>query len=290
MDEKKKLGKPQSDSEVINKHPSTLLVGYGWVGQHIGKYFKEAHWTDESGEYRTVDNELVKPKDKYDLGFISVPTPMGENGRCDTSTIDTVIEKHGKLFGNPNKVSVDNWCNKSTVEVGTIDRLKKQYGINICMSPEYVGETLGHPLLEAKPDPFIILGGDKETTRKFADAWTKVTNSYARIHQTDGKTAELTKLMENSYIATKVMFVNEFRNLAESIGVDYNELRELWLADPRVSRSHTYAYDDNKGFAGKCLPKDLTNLATYFREEVGNPAHMIEFLLKRNEEIRGKKK
>jgi len=281
--DKKILGKPKSDSEVLNKHPSTLIVGYGWVGQHIGKYFKDAHWVDEEEIVRTVkNNKETELRSKYDLGFVCVPTPMSKSGRCDTSSIDEVVD----IYRN----TVNHWCNKSTVEVGTMDRLKKKYGTKICMSPEYVGETLGHPLVDAKPDPFIILGGDKETTRTFADAWTKVTNSYAKIHQTDAKTAELCKLMENSYIATKVMFMNEFRDLAEAVNVDFNELREAFLMDPRVSPSHTYAYKENPGFAGKCLPKDLTNLATYFRDEIKNPAYMIEFLLKRNEEIRGKKK
>jgi UDPglucose 6-dehydrogenase len=272
----KTLGKPESNSDVVNKHPTTLIVGYGWVGQHIGKYFTEAHWIDDKLITRKAsDNSEVEPFEQYELGFICVPTPMLESGRCDTSIVLNAARSY----------NVKYWCNKSTVEIGTMDKLKEE-NIKICMSPEYVGETLGHPLLEAKRDPFIILGGEKKVTKKFAEAWTLVTNSYAKIFQTDGKTAELCKLMENSFIATKVMFCNEFYDLAEKMGVDYNELRELWLADPRVSRSHSYVYKDNRGFGGKCLPKDLNNLAWYFRNVQNNPAVFIEFLLKRNAELR----
>jgi UDPglucose 6-dehydrogenase len=156
----------------------------------------------------------------------------------------------------------------------------------ICMSPEYVGETLGHPLLSANPQTFIILGGWKQVTNKFAEAWTLVTNSYTKIYQVTSETAELCKLMENSFLATKVMFVNEFFDLAEGTGVDYNELREIWLADPRMSRTHSYAYRDNKGFSGKCLPKDLNNLCWFARNVIKRPAFLIEFLLKRNAKLR----
>ena len=64
--------------------------------------------------------------------------------------------------------------------------------------------------------------------------------------------------MENCYLATKVVFCNEFYDFAKKVGVDYNKLRETWLLDPRIGRSHTFVYDDNRGFGGSCLPKDTS--------------------------------
>lgn len=277
----KQIGKPESNSDVLNKHPTTLIIGYGWVGQFIGKYFIEAHYVAGDGKFcRVSDNEEVKPLEKYQLGFIGVPTPMLPSGQCDTSIVEDVVKSYAQ--------KVNYFCCKSTVEIGTIDKLKNLYDVNICMSPEYVGETLGHPLLNFNPETFVILGGDKEVTKVFAEAWTLVTNACTKIYQVSGKTAELCKLMENSFIATKVMFCNEFFALAEEIGVDYNELREIFLADPRMSRYFTYVYRNNRGFSGKCLPKDLNNLAHYFRHRSKGRAQakLIEFLLKRNNELR----
>lgn len=275
----KEYGKPESNSDVLNKHPTTLLIGYGWVGQFIGKYFTEAHYVDDTGVFRNVkDNEVVQPLHKYKLAFIGVPTPMLPDGKCDTSIVESVVEKYCGL--------VENFCCKSTIEIGTIDKLRDRFGVKICMSPEYVGETLGHPLLGANPETFIILGGEKEVTHIFAEAWSLVTNSQSKIYQVSGKTAELCKLMENSFIATKVMFFNEFFALAEEIGVDFLELREVFLADPRMSRYFTYVYRNNRGFSGKCLPKDLNNLAHFYRHNTGIKAELIEFLLKRNAEMR----
>ncbi len=242
------MNKLKPHSDVINKHPSTLIVGGGFVGTYIGKYFTEADWIDENKIYRQVsNNKKTKPKD-YDIGFICTPTPMLKNGRCDTSIVRDTI----KTYTKSKSVNKPYWCIKSTVEVGTIDDLVEQ-GYKACFSPEYLGETLGHPLAEPSRSPFIILGGQPETTKKFTEAWSLVTNSNAKIYQVPAKTAELCKLMENSFIATKVMFCNEFYDLAERAGVDYNQLREIFLADPRVSRDHTYVYKDNRGFSGKCL-------------------------------------
>ena len=64
--------------------------------------------------------------------------------------------------------------------------------------------------------------------------------------------------MENSFLALKVTFCNEFYDIAAAHGIDYNELRELWLLDPRIGRSHTFVLPDDRGFGGRCLPKDLS--------------------------------
>lgn len=278
MKPKKTLGKPESNSDVLNKHPTTLLIGYGWVNQFVGKYFTEAHWTDENGKfYKVSDNSEVEPLERYSLAFIAVPTPMLPSGKCDTSIVEAVVKSYAQ--------KVDFFCCKSTVEVGAIDKIQKLQKVNICMSPEYLGETLGHPLNEPLRNTFIVLGGKKNVTKVFADAWTTVTNSYSIIYQTSAKTAELCKLMENSFIATKVIFCNEFYDLAKSIGVDYNELREIWLLDPRVSRSHTYVYADNRGVSGKCIPKDVNNLVWYFEQNHITPK-LMKFLLKYNADLR----
>jgi UDPglucose 6-dehydrogenase len=167
------------------------------------------------------------------------------------------------------------------VEVGTTEC----FGDGACFSPEYYGETLGHPMAGVVRDPFIILGGPKGVTGAFAEAWSLVTNSNARIVQTTARAAELCKLMENAFIAVKVCFCNEMYDLAQVAGVDYNELRELWLMDQRVGRSHTYVYRENRGFGGKCIPKDTSNLCAWARAE-GRPAAMLEGVREYNEKLR----
>jgi UDPglucose 6-dehydrogenase len=78
--------------------------------------------------------------------------------------------------------------------------------------------------------------------------------------QCDALDAELIKYTDNAYLAVKVTFVNEMRNMADAIGADWHTVREGWLLDPRIERAHTAAFQDSPGFAGKCLPKDLAAL------------------------------
>jgi len=216
---------PQPHPEVVNQQPSVLIVGYGHVGHQMAAYFTEADYVDEDGVIRRVcDDTPVDGCPGYDLGFICVPTPPCEDGRCDTSIVREAWEKWRSV--------AMYWCVKSTVTPGTTESL----GPNVCFSPEYYGETLGHPLADPSKETFVILGGSAEVTRAFATAWSLVTNSYTRIYQTDARTAELCKLMENAWIAVKVSFCNEMFDLAELAGVDWHTLRELWLADLRVSR------------------------------------------------------
>ena len=273
------MGRCAPHPEVVNRLPSILIVGYGHVGQQIGKLFTAAAYMDVNDAMRWVsgDNPVIDPGPEqvlhFDLGFIAVPTPEGPGGRCDVSI---VRQAYGRWKG-----WARYWCIKSTVEVGTTESL----GSNVCFSPEFYGETVGHPLADPANQTFVILGGPPEVTRAFATAWTLATNSYTRIHQTDARTAELCKLMENSWIATKVSFCNQFYDLAALAGVDWHELRELWLADPRVSRSHTYVYKSNRGFGGACIPKDTAGLCAWARER-GMPAELIEAVRAYNRGLR----
>ena len=74
---------------------------------------------------------------------------------------------------------------------------------------------------------------------------------------------------------------------AGAAGIDWHELRELWLADPRVTPSHTYVYPDNRGWGGKCLGKDTANLCAWARS-VGKPASLIEMVRAYNDKLRGR--
>lgn len=305
---KKTLGTPEPHSDVLNKEPKTLLLGYGWVGQFVHKYFKQAdYWTPSRGLFlkkvwdkkeksEVEDYGFYEPfqkhgmdslkkgfngleeDERWEVAFISVPTPMLPSGRCDTSVVEEVVKKWHK--------HVDLFIIRSTVELGTTTMLQQMYPHNkFVMQPEYLGETLGHPLTEPARDTFIILGGEKRATEHAAEVWSKVLNANCKIRQTTAETAELCKYMENSFLAVKVLFVSQFRKLADKIGVDFMELREAWLDDPRIGRSHTMAYKDNPGFSGKCLPKDV-NAICYTAAELGTNLELLEEVLKINASMR----
>lgn len=292
----KTLGKPEPHSDVLNGEPKTVLIGYGWVGQFVHKYFKSAdYYTPEDGLMRlTPDGYMQHEKNiddwppplafrRYQLAFVGVPTPMNDDGSCDASIVEKVVEQWSK--------HVDLFIIRSTVAPGTIDKLTAQYPDNkFVMQPEYVGETLGHPLVEPDRQTFIILGGTREATSLAAEYWSLVLHPGAKIRQISGLEAEYCKYMENCFLATKVIFVNDFARLCRKTGVDFLQVREAWLDDSRIGRSHTFAYKDNPGFSGKCLPKDLNAMAHYARRIAGQPLELIEAILKINADMRKKVK
>lgn len=271
----KELGKPESDSDVVNSQPRVLLIGYGWVGQFMGKYFTEGHYVTSEQVVRSVaTNEAVEQNGHYDLAIIGTPTPQNtDTGRCDFSIVEEAVAKWAE--------NVDVFLCKSTVEIGTCDMLSEKYGKPVCMSPEYVGETLGHKLTEPRKDAFQIVGGPKEAREKVADIFMKVLHADAYIHLVETKEAELIKYAENYWITRRVDYWNDIKSLVDALGLSFQNVRNGICLDPRMNRTHSNVYDDNRGWSGKCLPKDMNALAHFAR--VHNvPLTTLEQLIDKN--------
>ena len=275
----KQLGKPESSSDVLNHEPKVLLIGYGWVGQYMGKYFKNAHYVGaEQIVKRVSDNEEVTGNHHYNLAIIGVPTPMNkETGKCDTSIVEEVVDKYRSI--------VDIFLVKSTVEIGTCERLEQKYGVSICMSPEYVGETLGHPLLEARRDAFQIIGGNKIAREMVAQMFMKVLHASAPIHLCSSKEAEIIKYCENMWIMQRVSYWNDVFNICGVLNSSFSTVREGLVLDPRLNRTHSNVYPENKGWSGKCLPKDMSALYYKLRKE-GLILSSLEHEIKKNAKVR----
>jgi UDPglucose 6-dehydrogenase len=278
----KTLGKPESSSDVINKEPKVLLIGYGWVGQYMGGYFKNAHYVTGDGIIRSQDGEtIIRDTNQigvkglhYDLAIIGTPTPMNkETGQCDTSIVENCVDNYKDI--------VDIFLVKSTVEIGTCERLEKTYGTPVCMSPEYVGETLGHPLLEPRRDAFQIIGGSKDAREKVAEYFMTVLHASAPIHLCSSREAEIIKYCENMWIMRRVDYWNDVFEVCETLDSSFQAVREGIVLDPRMDRTHSFVYRNNPGWSGKCLPKDMNALA-YKMRQVGHPMQRLEHSIKEN--------
>lgn len=210
-----------------------------------------------------------------DVTFVSVPTPMAADGTCDTSIVEDVV----RWIATPLIII------RSTIAPGTTDRLRARHGKRIVFQPEYLGETPAHVFAEMGEREFVVLGGAPEDVSAAADLYKHYYNSYVRFYFCDARTAELAKYMENAFYAVKVTFVNEFYEIARAHDVDFNTLREIWLADPRISRDHTFVYPEARGFDGKCLPKDC-NAIVQSAIACGYPAPFMDATLRINEFFR----
>ncbi len=260
------------------------LYGFGYVGKAMYEFLKDHYEVVifDPGYPEYSDMKRLAP---LSHALICVPTPMNEkDGSCDTSIVENILKSTKHKY----------YLIKSTVVPGTTARLVKETKKTIAFSPEYIGEgkyeipfwlDLPHPT-NMKLHTFHIFGGSKDATKPWVEIWQKIAGWTARFMQSDSTTVELVKYMVNSYGATKVTFCNEFFDIAQSLGVDYNELKELWLLDGRIGRSWTMVFPDKRGFGGKCLPKDVNGIVKN-SEKQGYSADLLKSVLKTNKKFRG---
>lgn len=261
----------------MKKKYTVAIIGYGVVGRAMHSLFPKA--IIYNGEKHPVGNLTYKDVNKVDVAFICVPTPTKANGHCDTSIVEMVVSK----------LTVSLIIIRSTIEPGTTDRLKKKYKKNIVFCPEYIGETIDHPLADERSRTFLILGGEKEDTNCAIEVFQHVYNASVKIRQMSATEAEVAKYLENRHIAFTVAECNEAYDFCQKLGVDYNNVREaVFQDDPRMSPYWTFVYPDIRGFESKCIPKDIYAIASFARK-IGSPMRITETILAQNKKWRKKK-
>lgn len=221
---------------------AVAIVGVGAVGEAMRTLFPDAVLYDEPRGLGT--REAVNA---CRVAFVCVPTPPLPSGAADTRIVEDVVSW----------IACGTIVLRSTVPPGTTRRLVEATGKRVVFQPEYgPGSTPGHPYADVRNIPFAILGGPEAWAAPVRDLYAEVL-PHVPMRVTDATTAELTKYMENAFLATKVTFCNEFYDIAQALDVEYAELRDLWLLDPRMGASHTLVDPGDRGFGGPCLPKDL---------------------------------
>ena len=227
------------------------IIGFGHVGKAMNGLFKNAIIYDKLKNIGTKEDI-----NSCDVSFVCVPTPMNNNGSCNTSIVEEVV----------------SWCEskviviRSTVKIGFTDYLSSKYNKRIVFQPEYYGETVAHPFVNLSDRTWLSFGGNPKDINEVIKAYQTVLNANIQILQAPSKEVEMAKYMENSFFALKVTFCNEMFDLCRKMNIDYNQVREIWIADPRIGRFHTFVYEDNRGYGGSCLPKDISSLEYQFKE------------------------
>ncbi len=233
------------------------VIGNGFVGEAISFAFSsisDIYIYDIDPSKCLNDIESVH---NCDFVFVCVPTPMYEDGSQDLSYVESAFQKatDGPVY-----------ILKSTVLPGTTDRLTKKYPkIKIIFSPEFLTERTAK--LDMLTQSRIILGGELSLTEKAKTLFNqrfKVKN----IIQTDSKTAELTKYMNNTFFATKVSIMNEFKMLSDKIGANWEDALRGFVSDGRIGDSHLNVpgHDGKLGYGGTCFPKDVNALLSFSKK------------------------
>jgi len=276
------------------------IIGYGVVGKGIHRLLKDEVKAIYDPFINDEGKELSKTlgKQEYvfdskevftdlDLVVISVPTNETASGMADTSLIWGTL---GWLFSKPVEYKGIVLI-KSTTPPSELKKISKKY-MHVVFSPEYMGESKYFTPPWKYPDPvnmeshtWQVVGGEREDTSYCVDVLKRRMGVDVVFIQTDLMTAGLTKYMENSFFAMKVTFCNEWYEIAKTYGVDYNTLRECWLADPRINRNHTLVFPESRGYGGKCYPKD-TRAIIYDVKELGYKPKLMEAMDKVNVRFR----
>ena len=245
------------------------IIGYGWVGKAMKKLFPGAY------VYDPIICDTTKAKaNKADIAFICVPTPGTKDGELDTSIVEECIK----------------WCKcpliviRSTVNPGTCDRLMRIYKKRILIQPEYLGETVNHPLFDPKVRQFLIIGGEAGARRQLIDLYTTVYNANVNIRQVTAYEAEVIKLTENRAISYKVAQCQELYDACQATGTDYYTIRDaVYGDDPRFNLWWTFIFTENRGMNSKCIPKDVYAWCVW-AESRGCQPKITRSLLKKNKE------
>jgi len=229
------------------------IIGFGIVGQAVeyGFHDYEIHTYDKYKQTETLEN-VVK---KSEFIFICLPTPIkSDESGIDLSIIDDNIAQIVKFTDNSDKIIVI----KSTVVPGTTESYAQKYPKSIfCFNPEFLREASF--LQDFVTADRIVIGANTDSVFRRLSALYQSVMPTIPIFYTDPTSAEMVKYMANCYLATKVIFANEMYDICQSLGIKYEEVKKMVVADKRIMDTHL-DISTVRGFGGKCFPKDLLAL------------------------------
>ena len=270
--------------DAMTKPKSIGLVGNGFVGGAIYENLKNNYKfliydrNPDKSNCGTLEEVVSGSK----VIFVALPTPMFPDGSCDLSIIFDCMENIYKNYKD-NVVIL-----KSTVVPGTCEEIRKRFpNMRIVFSPEFLTEA--NHIEDFKLCNRMIFGGDIEDTSECVRLLSSVFPDKYYV-MTNWETAEMVKYFINTFLATKVCFANEMKEICDSIGIQYNEVKNFALLDNRIGKSHLMVPgpDGNNGFGGTCFPKDI-NAMIHFAKERGITPTVLHSAWEKNLEIRENK-
>jgi|TARA_R110000765_G_scaffold412691_1_gene512423 UDPglucose 6-dehydrogenase len=250
------------------------IIGKGFVGTAISEGFKT------QGHDVIVHDVRLETKITDVLStpilYISVPTPSAPNGDCDTSIVESVLQE---LFDLNYKGAV---CVKSTVKPGSIDGWKEQFdSLNISFVPEFLREKCAVEDFIYNNQVLVIGTEDDE-----AEIMIRECHGALPVHTVRMKPieAELVKYFSNSYKAMRVTFANAFYRLSESLGANYDVVKDAFLFHGIGDGHYLRVNKEFGGFGGTCLPKDTRGLANLV-DELGLDIDLFKTIVSENEKF-----
>jgi len=238
IDERKVAGLKQGKTPIYEPGLSDLVV----KNQKAGRLHFTTTLGDVAGAYAI---------------FFALPTPPGVGGEADLRFVLQAAEDTAKVIKHYTVL-----INKSTVPVGTAEKVRDVVAaqtdveFDVVSNPEFLREGLAvSDFME--PDRIVVGTSSKKARDVMTELYHPLTSNGAPLLVMDEASAELTKYAANSFLATKISFMNEIANLCELLGANVDKVREGIGADERIGRHFLYA---GIGYGGSCFPKDVLAL------------------------------
>ena len=218
---------------------------------------------EELVKSNVLENRLIFSSDldnavkQSEVCFIAVGTPQGEDGSCDLQYVLKVVEQIAKAM-NGYKVIVD----KSTVPVGTAEKVTEIikantiYPFDVVSNPEFLKQ--GNAVDDFLHPDRVVIGSDSaKAIQIMQEIYSPFFRTGNRVIVMDVKSAEMTKYAANSFLATKISFMNEIANLCEKVGANAEMVRVGITTDSRIGNKFLFP---GLGYGGSCFPKDVKAL------------------------------
>jgi nucleotide sugar dehydrogenase len=248
------------------------LIGLGVVGSAQARML--AGHDLVAYDARTVS---PYPRDEIagcDFAVIAVGTPQAPDGAADLSQVRAAFTRL------PGRLPV---LIRSTIPPGTTDALAACRQAPVACAPEFMHERKGGAWAETTDVPFLILGGTLAAREFFRPVLGEF---FPKIHECTAKVAEIAKYVINLHLAARVTFINEMDAICQSVGADWEDVRQAWLCDPRITPEYTGGIAEfGPGFGGRCWPKDLSAMIAAAREAGYEPG-FLEAVQEANERFR----
>lgn len=238
------------------------VIGYGFVGKAVAHGFQNNNITlvdPTLGEFSSKDLT-----GKFDAVFVCVPTPMSEDGTINSSIVEGVLEDLRDLD--------TLLVLKSTVVPSIVDRLSKTHA-NFLYNPEFLTER--NALLDFEYPFMQVYGGSPENTAKLSEIYRHSICEPCPEYHMSAVEASFVKYGINTFLSTKLSFWNQFYDMCDKIGADYNTIKTAIGTDVRVGSGHMNVpgHDGRRGFGGACLQKDSN---AFMKESIGSMTVLIE--------------
>lgn len=242
-------------NEVIN----IAIVGHGYVGKAVSHGFNS--YKVSVNLIDPIYNTDVKSLDglELDAAFVCVPTPFGKDGKIDSSIVEEVVKELAPR-GCPIII-------KSTVTPDVLEKLWRKNKM-IVYNPEFLTEK--NALNDFVNPPMHVFGGSPEITKQVEKIYEKFSRCKpCPVFHMSIKEASFVKYGINSFLATKVLWFNQFKDLIDQNKSDYDSIIKAIGTDNRIGFSHTQVPGpDNKvGFGGACFPKDTQAFSSFAKSK-----------------------